>query len=87
MKTLKISIIAFILAFGVQFANAQVHIGVGVGYPAPHYYPYHRVIVERPYPYGYYAPAYYHPYAYGGYYARPVYHPYYRAHVYYRRRW
>lgn len=81
MKTLKLAIVTAILALGFNVANAQVHIGVSLGYPArPVYYrPYYRpVVVERPV---YYAPApvvvtrsypvYYRHYGYG-YYRRPM---------------
>jgi len=83
MKTIKISIIALVMVFAMQVANAQIRVGVNIGAP------YHRVYVGGPYAYGgYYGPAYYNrPYVYGGYYARPYYHPYYRGRVVYRRRW
>jgi hypothetical protein len=83
MKTLKLAIVTAILALGFNAANAQVHIGVSLGYPArPVYYrPYYRpVVVERPV---YYAPRYpvyrHHGYGYG-YYRRPMmYHRMYRG--------
>jgi hypothetical protein len=77
MKTIKISIIALVMVFAMQIANAQVRVGVRIGTPAP----YHRVVVERPY--GYYHRAYYpHHVVYG----RP-YHRYYGRRVAYRRHW
>ncbi|MFD2147363.1 hypothetical protein [Mucilaginibacter antarcticus] len=42
MKTIKLSIAAFILAFGFQAAKAQVSIGVSIGAPPPS-----RVVVVR----------------------------------------
>ncbi|HEY0244939.1 MAG TPA: hypothetical protein VGC01_05200 [Mucilaginibacter sp.] len=75
MKTIKISIIALVMVFAMQIANAQVRVGVRIGAPAP----YHRVIVERPY--GYYHRAYYP--------RRVVYghRRYYGGRVGYRRHW
>ena len=91
MKLIKISAIALIIAFSVSFAKAQsVFIGARVGYAHP-YHPYHRVIVQRPYPvYGYNNyPVYYHRplYIRRGYYERPVGYRYYSDRPYYRRHW
>jgi hypothetical protein len=54
MKTLKLSIAAFILAFTAQAASAQVSIGVSIGTPPPrrvvvvHEPVYREVVYERP---------------------------------------
>jgi hypothetical protein len=79
-KLLLIALVASGLAFvPVQRSDAQVSVGIGVGYPG--YYGY--------YPYGYYRP-----YPYYGYYSGPSYywyngHRYYRhhRHHYYRPYW
>ena len=79
-KLLLIALMASGLAFvPVQRSDAQVSVGIGVGYPG--YYGY--------YPYGYYRP-----YPYYGYYSGPSYywyngHRYYRhhRHHYYRPYW
>ncbi len=72
MKLIKISIIAFVMLFSFQFANAQsISIGASFGYRYPH----HRVIVAN------YHPAY-------SYYHRPVYYGrrvYYNSPVYYEQ--
>jgi len=93
MKTLKLAIVTAILALGFNAANAQVHIGVSLGYPARPVYYDRPVYYERPAYYDrpvYYAPppvvvrpAYpvYRRYGYGyGYYRRPMmYHRMYRG--------
>jgi hypothetical protein len=71
MKTIKLTIVAVILACTFQAAHAQVRVGVRIGTPPPR----HVVVVGRPY--GYYHARYYH---------RPYYRTYYR-HAYYRRHW
>jgi hypothetical protein len=55
MKTLKLAIAAFILAFTAQAASAQVSIGVSIGTPPPprrvvvvHEPVYREVVYERP---------------------------------------
>lgn len=72
MKTIKLTIVALILACTFQVANAQVRVGVRLGTPPPR----HRVVVvER-------RPVYRRHY-----YRRPVYvHRYHRG-GYNRRRW
>jgi hypothetical protein len=73
METLKLAIVALILACTFQAASAQVRVGVRIGTPPPR----RVVVVERPY----HRHAYYH-----GYYGRPYYaHNYH--HGYYRRHW
>jgi hypothetical protein len=62
MKTIRILTIAIVMVFTMQFAHAQVRIGVRIGAP------YHRVVVARPYGYYhrvYYGRPYYHRYYYG----------------------
>ncbi|WP_186458830.1 hypothetical protein [Mucilaginibacter achroorhodeus] len=83
MKTLRISIIALVLASSAQFAKAQVSIGIGVNLPVRHVYYepapvyYDPAPVYAPAP----APVYYNrPVVVGGYY-RPAYY----GRRYYRR--
>jgi hypothetical protein len=75
-KLLLIALVASGLAFvPVQRSDAQVSVGIGVGYPG--YYGYYPYGYYRPYPYyGYYRPYYW----YGGhrYYRHHRYHYYYR---------
>ena len=69
-KVLLIALVASGLAFGpVQRSDAQVSVGVGVGYPSY---------------YGYYPYSYYRPYPYYGYYNGPSYYWYNGHRVYYR---
>jgi hypothetical protein len=73
-KVMLIALMACGLAFvPAQRSDAQVSVGIGVGYPSYGYY--------RPYGYGYYPYTYYRPYRYYGYY-RPYY--WYGGHRYYR---
>lgn len=76
MKTLKLTIVALILACTFQAAHAQVRVGLRIGTPPPR----REVIVERPVHRAYYR---------GGYYRRPMYvhHGYYRHDRYARRHW
>lgn len=74
-RLLLIALMAGGLAFvPAQRSDAQVSVGIGVGYPSYGYSYY-------PYGYGYYPYRYYRPYRYYGYY-RPYY--WYGGHRYYR---
>jgi hypothetical protein len=75
-KFLLIALVASGLAFvPVQRSDAQVSVGIGVGYPG--YYRYYPYGYYRPYPYyGYYRPYYW----YGGH----RYYRHHRHHYYYR---
>ena len=80
-RLLLIAVMAGGLAFvPAQRSDAQVSVGIGVGYPSYgyRYYP--------SYGYGYYPYGYYRPYRYYGYYNGRTYynrHRYYRHHRYY----
>jgi hypothetical protein len=78
-KLLLIGLVTGVLAFvPAQRSDAQVSVGIGVGYPSYgyRYYP--------SYGYGYYPYGYYRPYRYYGYGGRSYYngHRYYRHHRY-----
>jgi len=77
MKTIKLTIVALILACSFQAAHAQLRVGVRIGTPPP---PPREVIVERQH--GYYHSGYRRGYR------RPVYvhHAYYRREDHDRRR-
>jgi len=83
-RVLLIALVASGLAFvPVQRSDAQVSVGIGVGFPGgyygyPGYYGYYPYGYYRPYPYGYYnGPSFY---WYGGH----RYYRHHRHHYYYR---